>query len=59
MTPTQKIELTIRAAIAAHAILDMCKTVDFDEGDLIIKLKMRNAANEFIELDKFIKEATR
>jgi len=55
MTPTQKIELTIRAAIAAHAILDMCK----NEDHIVIKLKMKQAAIEFVELDRFVKEKTK
>ena len=52
MTPEQRIELTILAAIAAHAILDMCKTTD----EIVLKLKMKNAVIEFLKMDAFIKD---
>ena len=52
--PTNEIEMTIRASIAAHAILDLCKSKDHQ----VIRLKMVNAANEFLELDKFIRKIT-
>ena len=52
MKTEKRIELTILAAISAHAILDMCKNTD----EIVLKLKMKNAAIEFLKLDAFIKD---